>query len=212
MDRLRPSSCLLYTAIAAAVLLLPAYAADSGTLLRTHTGRLSHSVITDLDGDRQTDFATAGASRRDGPDYVQEISFRFSAFERDTITVRTRVAGVRLIARDLDGDADRDLVLEALNREPIAVLLNDGDGHFHEADLADYFFQLSHRSPRSFASLAPELSASETGECPNDESVAARGIVSRPDLGGTRLIAWVQISRSVSLQSGAASRGPPRCC
>src|SRR6478672_1721253 len=139
----------LFAAVAA--LLSPALAEDASPALRTNSGRVSGLVITDLDGDRQNDLASAGASHRDGGGWVQEIRLNFSSVEPDILTVRTRLAGERLIARDLDGD--RDLVLEAFNREPVAVLLNDGDGHFHEGDLADFQFQLSHRSPRSCASI-----------------------------------------------------------
>jgi hypothetical protein len=208
MDRVCLRLCL-FAALAATFLLAPAQAAGRESIPRTPVGHPSRWVITDLDGDRQTDFAGAGFSRRDGRDYVQEIHLRFSSFAGDTVTVRTRLAGERLIARDLDGDADRDLVLEGFNREPIAVLLNDGDGHFHEADLADFFFQLSHRSPRSFAAMDPELSSPESGECPNDEPMVVPFTESRPELDGTRLIGRLAVRRPVSAHSDAASRGPP---
>src|SRR5207249_4848802 len=131
---------LLFATLAAAV---PAYAggADVSTLLRAQAGCLSGWVSTDLDGDRQPDLARAGASRRDGQSYLQEITLRFSAFADSTITVRTSIAAVRLTVRDLDGDADRDLVLETFHREPVAVLLNDGGGHFHQGDLEVFRFQ-----------------------------------------------------------------------
>jgi hypothetical protein len=139
----------LFSATFVVSALVPMAQAGNTTLPKTQAGRHNSWVIIDLDGDRQSDFASAGSSRRDGCDYVQEINLGLSSFARDTVTVRTHMAGERLTARDLDGDADRDLVLESFG-EPIAVLLNDGNGHFHQADLADYFFQLSHRTPRGF--------------------------------------------------------------
>ena len=188
---------------------LPALAADAGALARTQTARLASSVFTDLDGDRRTDFATAGISRRDGYGYVQEIRLGFSSFADDTVTVRTRVAAERMTARDLDGDADRDLVLEALNREPIAVLLNDGGGHFHQADLADFSFQLAHRSPRGIQSAEWESPAADSDECSNDEPVAVRPPASRPVLDGARLTVLLQISPTLWRRARATSRGPP---
>src|SRR6476646_3053711 len=108
----------LFAAVAA--LLSPALAEDASPALRTNSGRVSGLVITDLDGDRQNDLASAGASHRDGGGWVQEIRLNSSSVEPDILTVRTRLAGERLIARDLDGDRDRDLILEAFNREPVA--------------------------------------------------------------------------------------------
>lgn len=208
MDRVCSRLCL-FALLAVPILFSAAEAATRDALPRTPAGHPSRWVITDLDGDRRTDFASAGLSRHDGHDYVQEIHLRFSSFDGDTVTVRTRVAGERLIARDLDGDRDRDLVLEGFNREPVAVLLNDGGGHFHQADLADFFFQLSHRSPRSFASSERDSSTPESGECPNDDLMAVRTTVSRPDLAGTGLVAARFVSHVAAPHSGALSRGPP---
>jgi hypothetical protein len=209
MDRARRIPGLLFAALAICILPSAAHAAGDRALPRTQAGRHASWVVSDLDGDRQTDLATTGASRRDGREYVQEISLRFSAFAGDTVTVRTRLAAERLTARDLDGDSDRDLILEAFNREPVAVLLNDGDGHFHQADLAEFFFQLSHRSPRGFDSNDRESPEPESGECPNDEPVAVRCCTCGPALAGARLIVWLEFPRPVSCHAGVKSRGPP---
>jgi len=208
MKRAGSSVCLLFAALAAGV---PAYAAgaDTSTLLRTRTGRLTGWVSTDLDGDRRADLASAGASRRDGGSYLQEIALCFSGYEASTITVRTGIVAERLSVRDLDGDADRDLILEGFNREPLAVLLNDGEGHFHQANLEDFRFQLSQRDPRSLESVEPESPPTDTGESPNDEPVTARFAVFWPDLTGARLFAPLQALRPIFQRSGASTRGPP---
>src|SRR6476661_7827933 len=85
-------------------------------------------VSADLNGDRKFDLATAGQSRREGAGYLLDISIRLGAAETRDITVRTSRAAVRLFVRDIDGDADRDLVVESFDSEPLAVVLNDGDG------------------------------------------------------------------------------------
>jgi hypothetical protein len=202
---------LFLAAFAAAV---PAYAsgADVPTLLRTQSGHLGGWVSSDLDGDRQADLASAGKSRRDGRAYVQEITLRFSAAEASTVTVRSPLKIERLTVRDLDGDAHRDLILESFNRVPVAVLLNDGDGHFHQGDLDDFRFQLSHRSPRSFVAQQPDSPGLETGECPNDEPESARFSLFWPDLAGSRMAAPRRLPRPDFQHCSASSRGPPASC
>src|SRR5690242_6105579 len=71
----------------------------------------------DLNGDRMVDVATAGHSRRDGSGYLLDISIRLSAVESRNVTVRTARAAGRMFARDIDGDADRDLVVESFDYE-----------------------------------------------------------------------------------------------
>jgi hypothetical protein len=199
---------LLFTVLVTAA---PCYAAGkvAPSLLHTQTARASGWLSADLDGDRKVDLAKAGASRRDGPGYLQEVTLRLSAFEDSTITVRTRSTAVRLTFRDLDGDADRDLVLETFNREPVAVLLNDGDGHFHQGDLETFRFQLAHRSSRSMEAVAPEISADDTSECPNEDSLASPFSSFWPDLAGACLIGHAASPRPVRHHSGESSRAPP---
>jgi hypothetical protein len=211
MRRAGSTICLLFAALAAAVRAYGA-GADVPGFLRTSAGRLAGWVAADLDGDRHADLASAGISRRDGRAYLQEITIRISGSEASIITVRTSLAAARLSVRDLDGDADRDLVLEGINREPLAVLLNDGDGHFHEGDVEDFEFQLAHRDPRTLESVKPESPPTDAGEFPNDESVAARSSVFSPDLSGARLYVPIQAPRPVFQHSGESTRGPPRSC
>lgn len=110
------------------------------------------SFAADLDGDRQTDFATAGALRADsaGSGYLLEISLRLSGQASGTITVRTAQAAGRIWARDLDGDADRDLILESFDRVPLAIVLNDGGGRFHQVGLEEYPTLAHKPDPLSF--------------------------------------------------------------
>ena len=193
-------------------LVSPARAGDTGALPHAQTRPASGRVFTDLDGDRQTDVASTGASRHEGTGWVQDVTLRFSAAAATRVTVRTSFRADRLTVRDLDGDADRDLVVEGFNREPAAVLLNDGDGHFHQGDLDDFRFQLSHRSPRSLASGAWDSPLPESGECPNDEPAAVAPFGIRPQLADARLMACVQECGAVWLHFGAPSRGPPSHC
>ena len=111
-------------------------------------GSLAGWVSADLDGDHQPDTARPGAFHNEGRGFIQEIHLGFSQLPAGILAVRTTAVGARLVARDVDGDSDRDLILETFFREPLAVLLNDGEGGFHEADLAD-FRALLRQEPRS---------------------------------------------------------------
>ena len=202
----------LFAISLAALLVPPAAAADIITprLLRINTVPRSGWVVADLDGDRKLDLASTGASRHEGPIYVQEISFRFSSLDAGTITVRTTIAAERLSARDLDGDADRDLVLEALNREPVAVLLNDGQGHFHQGNLDDFRFQLSRRDPFSLEGSAPPSPLMQIGECSTNEAASPRFSSVPPDPGRASLIAGRAEAAPAAQRSRLSTRGPPR--
>lgn len=166
-------------------------------------------LAADLDGDRQADFATAGALRRDGSGYLLDISVRLSRAESGAITVRTTRAAARISARDLDGDADRDLILESFDREPLAIVLNDGGGHFHQVSLDQYRAVTRRPESRSFETPAREADSPETGEScasPADTpallaSGPAEARAQRLQAGGERFTAPVFSIR--------ASRAPP---
>lgn len=113
--------------------------ATAGTrLLGIQLNPLNAMVSADLDGDHCADIATARVGARNAGGYLHEISVRLSSTELSTFSVRTRRLAHRLTVRDLDGDLDRDLVLESFDREPLAVFLNDGEGHFIPANIEDF--------------------------------------------------------------------------
>jgi hypothetical protein len=111
-------------------------------------------VAADFDGDTITDLAHAGSFRPEGGGFIQEISLRFSATESRALSVRVSAVAFKLVARDVDGDSDRDLIVEALTREPLAILLNDGEGQFHEAPLGDFGDLFSHHERSSWDAAA----------------------------------------------------------
>ena len=112
-------------------------------------------VLSDLNGDKIADLATARSERHDANGYAQEVRITLGAFQQTSFHFQSRGATVELSSRDVDGDQDRDLViLEPVSREPIGVWINDGAGLFHEGNLADFQALLGHgRSSTSL--LAP---------------------------------------------------------
>jgi hypothetical protein len=166
-------------------------------------------AAADLDGDRQADFATPGAMRHDASGYVLDISVRLSAAESGIITVRTTRAAGRISARDLDGDADRDLILESFDREPLAIVLNDGGGHFHQVSL-DTFGALAHRpEPQTFEKPAWNDDSPETGESNASPAVAPATLASRPAAVRAQRLRPRGQRRLTPEYSARASRAPP---
>src|SRR3954468_2450191 len=164
---------------------------------------------TDLDGDDRVDLATAGHVRRDGAGYLLDISIRLSAAETRAITVHTSRAAGRMFARDIDGDSDRDLIVESFDFEPLAIVLNDGGGEFHQGSL-EQFHAILGRHDLPFAD-AP-ATASDTDdpmECPASPADAVAPETSGPMFAPTR--AAVPVCRTVVVLRHvvSATRGPP---
>lgn len=78
-----------------------------------------------------------------------------------------------LRARDLDGDSDRDLILESVASVPVAVWINDGAGNFHRANPDDFRFQLSHESSQTIEAVRRLLLSEVSDDRPRDDAVAS---------------------------------------
>jgi hypothetical protein len=163
----------------------------------------------DLNGDRKVDVATAGHSRRDGADYLLDISIRLSAEETRDITVRTSRAAGRLFARDVDGDMDRDLVVESFDCEPLAVVLNDGDGEFHQGSIEDYRITDRRHDLPAVDSPAPDDGSFDPMECPAGSADLDATSASGPLFTPTRDGAAAGDVAVVLRHAVAATRGPP---
>jgi hypothetical protein len=173
----------------------------------TNVNRL---VATDLNGDRKVDLATAGASRHEGTGFIQEITVRLGALDTSTIVVRTTSVAHRLRAFDLDGDADRDLVLEAFDREPLAVLLNDGGGHFHLGNLEDFRVRLGQRDSRSIEAAIVACDSTDIGEDACNPAADPEVSGFQPEMASARLPAERDGLWPILGHSSSSGRGPPR--
>lgn len=140
---------LLFCLVAAC--LIPAAGAKTFQL-PSHTRNRSWAV-SDMNGDRIADLASAGPGRREGAEYAREISVNLAGAESAQFTVRSPGAAIQLSLRDIDGDHDRDLVIvEPWSRQAIGVWLNDGQGHFEEGSLSKYSPALGQPPPQSAGS------------------------------------------------------------
>lgn len=168
----------------------------------------SLTTAADLDGDHRPDIATAGASRREGAGYALDITLRLSSVDVGVITVRTPGIAGRITARDLDGDSDRDLILESFDRVPLAVVLNDGGGHFHQANLDEFRGRLR-RDSRSFENPAADPDLRSTGESPVSPAAALAPAASRPDADTSDADPLPDECFVILRHSIRANRGPP---
>lgn len=199
-------NCAIHWGIRVSLLLSAFWCAAAGTATRAPFGSV---VAADLDGDRRPDIATAGAVRHDAAGYLLDISVRFSSAEAGAITVRTGRAAGRITARDLDGDSDRDLIVESFDREPLAVVLNDGGGHFHQANLDD-FRALRHRpEPQTIEQSACNDDSPGTGESSAGPADAPGHMASRPVAARAQRLRPRGQRRLTPDHSARASRAPP---
>lgn len=92
-------------------------------------------AIADFDGDNQPDLATVQAGQISPSRTRYWIRFQLSTGARQDINVTAPAGGLEIASRDVNGDNALDLVVTtAWLRQPVAVLLNDGHGHFTNAD------------------------------------------------------------------------------
>jgi hypothetical protein len=93
-----------------------------------------HFVFADLDGDRQPDMALVEMQSQRFANANYSIRVRLSAGEEWAIGVNGPAGGLRLVARDVNGDDTIDLVVTSnVDGSFIEVLLNDGHGNFRVA-------------------------------------------------------------------------------
>lgn len=125
-------------------------------------------VSGNFDGNARLDWVAASPSARGGQRY--DLLFHFDEQPNGAFAAQYRFTQQKLLARDVDGDADTDLVLETPSSQLIAVWINDGKGHFKEAKEADV------ERYRKFLALADsdEYSASRVAWLP-DESCEGPG-------------------------------------
>jgi hypothetical protein len=95
--------------------------------------------IADFDGDSKPDLANVETGKGDLTRADYSIQLQLSAAGRQTFQIVAPAGGLRIVARDVNGDHALDLVLTTTwFGQPVAILLNDGHGSFSREDPAAF--------------------------------------------------------------------------
>lgn len=118
----------------------------------------SQFAIADFDGDGHPDLASVQAGQRNsGGGYWIEVNL--SSVGRKFLQLAGPTGGLRIEARDVNGDHTVDLVLfTAWFRRPVAIFLNDGHGNFSRVPTAK-FPGAFRQSNEKFLSVFPDATS-----------------------------------------------------
>ncbi len=131
-------------------------------------------VFADLDGDQKPDLALIETQSRRSAKTNYSIHIKLSAGPESAVGVNGPMGGLRVAARDVNGDDYLDLIVTSnLDVHFIQVLLNDGRGNFSPAGRGDYD-QLEVENHESFEAPAgdqADRSTLSTTRPPDDGAV-----------------------------------------
>jgi hypothetical protein len=172
----------------------------------------SHFTIADFDGDNRPDFASVHVGQSGLQDTRYWIAFQLSGGFGQTVSVTAPTGGLRITARDVNGDSFLDVVITTLwTNKPVAILLNDGLGNFTATNPSE--FQSAFAAPETSCTSAADenrdatalfYSRSIPGDC-GEES----GSFSRRSMSGLFSPRSCRDSVTPSV-SPFAGRAPPR--
>jgi hypothetical protein len=130
--------------------------------------------MADFTGDTHPDLATVELEKLDSASARYWIEIRLTEGRHQILKLRAPFGGLLITPRDVTGDGNLDLIVRsASSRAPVALFLNDGNGHFSRADVASFANALND-GPSQFAFMAQEIYLgsnlacleSFTAECP----------------------------------------------
>jgi hypothetical protein len=133
----------------------------------------SHFTIADFDGDNRPDVASVHVGQSGLQDTRYWIAFQLSSRSSQSLSVTAPTGGLRITARDVNGDNFPDVVITTLwTNKPVAILLNDGFGNFTTSKPSE--FQSAFAAPETSWTFAAEeirdasallLARSVPGDC-----------------------------------------------
>jgi len=141
----------------------------------TSVGPGQQFAIADFDGDMHPDLASIQAGPNSSGTINYWIELQLSVSGLQTVRLLAPAGGLRVEARDVNGDHAVDLIFStAWFREPVAILLNDGHGKFSRVEPTTFpsafggssntnWGSASNQAADAVGSIAP----SRTGICPD---------------------------------------------
>lgn len=103
------------------------------------TSTRMHFAVGDFDGDWKPDLAVLEFASRPPLKSNYSVHLQFSSAAELSIGVNGPFGGLRIAARDVNGDNRPDLIVTSvLEERVVAVLLNEGHGRFSLAEPAAY--------------------------------------------------------------------------
>lgn len=144
----------------------------------------SQFAIADYDGDGRPDLATVQAGQIGSSDTCYWIGFQLSRGPRQSIGITALAGGLQITSRDVNGDNFLDVIVtRAWTNQPVAVLLNDGQGNF-SASSPSAFPGAFTPSEKSCGSTTDEtkdatavlLSRNPTGDCSRGRFPSPRNV------------------------------------
>jgi hypothetical protein len=138
------------------------------------TQATSQFAIADFDGDNRPDLATVQVGHSNSWDTQYWIAFQLSRGSRQVLAITGPTGGLQVTSRDVNGDSFLDVVVTtAWTNQPVAVLLNDGQGNFRTSSPSAFTgaFRTSEKSwicktDEIKDAVALLLSRYPTGNCP----------------------------------------------
>jgi hypothetical protein len=113
-------------------------------------------TMADFTGDTHPDLATVELEKLDSSNALYWIEIRLTEGGHQILKLRAAPGGLLVTPKDVTGDGNLDLIVRsAKSRNPVAVFLNDGSGHFSRADITAFANAL-HDGPAQFAFTAQD--------------------------------------------------------
>ena len=112
---------------------------DAGRVPNGSIGPGPSFAIADFDGDQRLDLASIESSQKGAASTSYSVQFQLTASGRHALQLIGPSGGLAIEARDVNGDHAVDLVLTtAWSGQPVAILLNDGQGGFSRAESSEF--------------------------------------------------------------------------
>ena len=99
----------------------------------------AHFTIADFDGDNRPDLASVHVGPGGSRSTRYWIAFHLSGGTWQTVGITAASGGLQIESRDVNGDTFPDVIITtAWTNKPVAILLNDGFGHFTLSNASEF--------------------------------------------------------------------------